>query len=284
MADNVPVTAGTGTTISTEEITTLNGVGVAAQHVQRIANAVVTSDGIAVDIATGSGTTTTATQRVRIATDQQAVPVSGTFWQATQPVSLASLPALPTGSNVIGGVTQSGTWNITNISGTVSLPTGAATSALQTTGNTSLSNIDADLGAPSDAAWTGTGNATAIAALKAIATAALDTSPATVTPTTLGQTTREYTLSAGLRTAFTATSTTEAALPSLGATRELRICASQRCWLITGATGVSAASAGNTSLPIPADSVEVIRIPSGHTHFRVIRDTADGFIHMAPAA
>jgi hypothetical protein len=38
--------------------------------------------------------------------------------------------------------TQSGTWNITNISGTVSLPTGAATSALQTTGNTSLSSID----------------------------------------------------------------------------------------------------------------------------------------------
>lgn len=40
--------------------------------------------------------------------------------------------ALPAGANVIGGVTQSGTWNITNISGTVSLPTGAATAALQT--------------------------------------------------------------------------------------------------------------------------------------------------------
>lgn len=37
---------------------------------------------------------------------------------------------------------QSGTWNITNVSGTISLPTGAATSALQTTGNTSLSSID----------------------------------------------------------------------------------------------------------------------------------------------
>jgi len=40
--------------------------------------------------------------------------------------------ALPAGSNVIGGVTQSGTWNLTNISGTVSLPTGAATAANQT--------------------------------------------------------------------------------------------------------------------------------------------------------
>jgi hypothetical protein len=34
--------------------------------------------------------------------------------------------------------TQSGTWNINNISGTISLPTGAATSALQTTINTTL--------------------------------------------------------------------------------------------------------------------------------------------------
>jgi hypothetical protein len=31
--------------------------------------------------------------------------VSGTFWQATQPVSLAALPALPSGSNTIGNVT-----------------------------------------------------------------------------------------------------------------------------------------------------------------------------------
>lgn len=38
-------------------------------------------------------------------------------------------------------VTQSGTWNINNVSGTVSLPTGASTSALQTTGNSSLSTI-----------------------------------------------------------------------------------------------------------------------------------------------
>lgn len=38
---------------------------------------------------------------------------------------------------------EGGTWNITNIAGTISLPTGAATSALQTTGNASLSSIDA---------------------------------------------------------------------------------------------------------------------------------------------
>jgi hypothetical protein len=37
-------------------------------------------------------------------------PVTGTFWQGTQPVSLAALPSLATGGNVIGAVTQSGTW------------------------------------------------------------------------------------------------------------------------------------------------------------------------------
>ncbi len=42
-------------------------------------------------------------------------------------------------SNILA--TQSGTWNINNISGTVSLPTGASTSALQTTANTTLSSI-----------------------------------------------------------------------------------------------------------------------------------------------
>lgn len=33
-------------------------------------------------------------------------PVSGTFWQATQPVSIASLPALATGSNTIGAISN----------------------------------------------------------------------------------------------------------------------------------------------------------------------------------
>lgn len=56
-----------------------------------------------------------------------------------------------------GAVTNAGTFavqltgatnNINNIAGTVSLPTGAATSALQTTGNTSLTTINTTLGTP----------------------------------------------------------------------------------------------------------------------------------------
>lgn len=45
------------------------------------------------------------------------VAVTGTFWQTTQPVSLASLPALPTGGNTVGAVNQAGTWNV-GITGT----------------------------------------------------------------------------------------------------------------------------------------------------------------------
>lgn len=53
-------------------------------------------------------------------------PVTGTFWQATQPIS----------------------GSLTNISGTISLPTGAATSAGQTTTNSSLTTINTTLGTP----------------------------------------------------------------------------------------------------------------------------------------
>lgn len=67
----------------------------------------------------------------------------------TNPLSLTTAGALrvdASGSTqpVSGTVaaTQSGTWNITNVSGTVSLPTGASTAANQTTANTSLNNID----------------------------------------------------------------------------------------------------------------------------------------------
>lgn len=107
---------------------------------------------------------------VVIASDQSSVPVTVGNFPATQPVSGTVTVQQPTGTNlhavidsgttavtqstaanlnatVVGTGTfavqaaQSGTWNINNISGTVSLPTGASTSALQTTGNTSLATI-----------------------------------------------------------------------------------------------------------------------------------------------
>ncbi len=75
---------------------------------------------------TGSGTVTPYTNLICYTTPAQVnvantVPVSGTFWQSTQPVSLSSLPSLASGSNVIGAVTQaSGPWtmNLTQVDGT----------------------------------------------------------------------------------------------------------------------------------------------------------------------
>ena len=59
-----------------------------------------------------------------------------TFNLGTAPsLTIGTLPALAAGSNTIG--------SLLNISGTISLPTGAATATNQTTANTSLASIDA---------------------------------------------------------------------------------------------------------------------------------------------
>jgi len=52
-------------------------------------------------------------------------------------VTVGSIPSIPAGSNNIG--------SITNITGNITLPTGASTSANQTTANASLSSIDGKL-------------------------------------------------------------------------------------------------------------------------------------------
>lgn len=74
---------------------------------------------------------------VVIASDQSAIAVTGTFTPSgTQTVAISQTGTNndvdATITNATLAVTQSGTWNVTNVSGTVSLPTGAATSALQT--------------------------------------------------------------------------------------------------------------------------------------------------------
>ena len=120
------------------------------------------------------------------------VAVTGTFWQATQPISAASLP-LPTGAataalqttgnatltsilTALGTPLQAGgSVNVANFPATqavsaasLPLPTGAATAANQATGNTSLANLDTDVGAidAAPAAADGTGNYSLVAAAK----------------------------------------------------------------------------------------------------------------------
>ncbi len=85
---------------------------------------------------------------VVIASNQSAIPVSGSFWQAIQPVT--------------GTVAISGTIPVSAAS--MPLAAGAATSAMQSVANIAL-------GAPADAAWT-KGNGSVVALLKSLATAA----------------------------------------------------------------------------------------------------------------
>jgi hypothetical protein len=50
MADNLGYTQGSGSTVSTEEVTTLNGGAVTAQHMQRVAAAISTANGVGIDL------------------------------------------------------------------------------------------------------------------------------------------------------------------------------------------------------------------------------------------
>lgn len=68
--------------------------------------------------------------------------ISNTSFIANQSTaSNLNATVIGTGTFAVQAV-QSGTWNINNVSGTISLPTGASTSANQGTANTSLSSID----------------------------------------------------------------------------------------------------------------------------------------------
>lgn len=99
-----------------------------------------------------SGASTLAeqqTQTSHLATVAGAV--SGTEMQ----VDVITMPALSSGTDSVSAV-QSGVWNITNVSGTVSLPTGASTLAEQQTQTTSLQLLD-DTVATTGAAITGKG-------------------------------------------------------------------------------------------------------------------------------
>lgn len=103
-------------------------------------------------------------------------------------------------------------------------------------------------------------------------------------PPTSMQTTRLYNFGAAVYAAFAATSSAAVALPALGDSREVRLNPSARCWIRFGTSGVTAAAAGAASFPVEPGVAEVIPVPADATHFRVIRDTVDGNLHMLPVA
>lgn len=81
-------------------------------------------------IDTNAGNSSANTIRTVIASDQVAIPITDNAGSLTVDGTVAA--------------TQSGTWNITNISGTVSLPTGASTLAEQQTQTAHLATIAGD--------------------------------------------------------------------------------------------------------------------------------------------
>lgn len=101
----------------------------------------------------------------------------------------------------------------------------------------------------------------------------------------IGNGTREYNLAQASRTAIGSASSAAVAIGALGTSREVMLIASTRCFVKLGASGVAAAAATDPDvLALPADAMFHLRIPAGVTHFRVIRDTADGFLRVIPVA
>jgi hypothetical protein len=178
------VTANAGTNLNTSALALETGGNLATLA------GTVASNKVKVDLS-GTGANSTA-----IKVDGSAVtqPVSGTFWQTTQPVSLASLPALAAGSATIGAVNQAGSWTITanagsgtfGVSGTVTANQGGAWSVGQSgtwtvqPGNTA--NTTPWLVNPSDPAAT-TGTISAADAATSASTNSISQTYITGTPT-----------------------------------------------------------------------------------------------------
>ena len=98
--------------------------------------------------------------------------------------------------------------------------------------------------------------------------------------------TRTHNTAGGIRQAVGATSA-RVALPTLSASRELYVMATNRCFFLTGdssAAAVNTTGLTNMSHPLAADERFYFRVPAGHTHIAYIRDSADGFISIMPVA
>lgn len=112
----------------------------------------------------------------------------------------------------------------------------------------------------------------------------VDATGVTISTTDTLNGTRAYNWSAGTREAFTTASTAAIPLPTMGARREMRVIASARCFVRFGDSGVAAAALTPGHAIFLADCIEVIQIPAGQTHYRVIGETASGNISFTPVA
>lgn len=129
MADNVAVTEGSGKTVATEDT--------GGFQVQRV-KPTLGAAGTAVNLSSGAGNTDTGTQRVVIATNQAAVPVSG-------PLTDTQLRA--TAVPVSGTVTATGPLTDTQLRATA-VPISLAAAAAAIAKAEDVASADADVGVP----------------------------------------------------------------------------------------------------------------------------------------
>jgi hypothetical protein len=100
---------------------------------------------------------------------------------------------------------------------------------------------------------------------------------------TIAQSAVEYNIAAGSRQ-VSVTASASFAIPTLGASRLMRIATTEACHINFGTSGAVTASVAGTSMPLLATSDLHVIVPAGTTHFAVIRTTADGVVHLTPVA
>lgn len=142
---DLAVTPGTGATILTKQ----DGSGkLAPSHTVCDATApgtcapVSATIGVGVNELDGSNVTIGAKADAKsTATDTTPITIMSVLKQISASIQAAASSLAGTLTVATHAVTQSGTWNVTNVSGTVSLPTGASTAANQATEIASLATI-----------------------------------------------------------------------------------------------------------------------------------------------
>ncbi len=209
----------------------------------------------------GAGVVGTQTLRTIIASDQSAIPASQSGTWTVQAAQSGSWTVSVSGTVTVSGTvaaTQSGTWNITNISGTISLPTGASTEAKQDTGNTSLASIDSKFGTLGQKNMAGSApvtiasNQSAIPASQSGNWNILDISGTISLPTGASTLTAQNTGNASLSSLDT--KAVQEALNYGVATGALRVAAQPG-----NASGIADFNAGTTGAQTPRASVNITR-------------------------
>lgn len=89
-----------------------------------------------------------STSALQLTANTSLSSIDGKLNSLGQKTMAGSTPVVLSSDQSAIPVSQSGTWNLNNISGAISLPTGAATSSAQATGNASLASIDSKLTNP----------------------------------------------------------------------------------------------------------------------------------------